>query len=192
MNTIKSADFDPNFKFEIEKELGGEHLTKCFNCTGCTVGCPISEIEPTYNPRKAMRMAILGMKKELFESEIMWLCVSCYTCYDQCPQDVRIADVLNAMKNIAEREERMGHIKLESTKPAFDKVFVDSIQKHGRVYETGVVIFQVLKQKGIKGLLGYTKTGIFMIKKRKLSLIPKNIKGMRQIKNIFRVVRGKT
>jgi hypothetical protein len=30
-----------------------------------------------------------------------------------------------------------------------------------------------------------------MLKKGKLSLIPKNIKGMKQIKNIFRVVRGK-
>jgi len=42
---IKSSDLDPDFKYEISKEPGGENIKKCFNCTGCTVGCPVTEID---------------------------------------------------------------------------------------------------------------------------------------------------
>jgi heterodisulfide reductase subunit C len=101
---IHSRDLDPQFKFLIVKEPGGENIKKCFSCGTCTAGCPVREITDRYNPRKTIRMALLGMKKEVLSSQFIWLCSSCYTCYERCPQDVRIPELMNAIKNIAVRE----------------------------------------------------------------------------------------
>lgn len=49
-------------------------------------------------------MALLGMKKEVLSSQFIWLCSSCYTCFEKCPQDVKIPELMNAIKNIAVRE----------------------------------------------------------------------------------------
>lgn len=95
---------DPRFKEEVSKLPGGEHLKRCFQCGTCNVGCPVREIDEKYNPRKIIRMVILGMKDRVLSSDFIWLCSSCYTCEERCPQDVRIPEVMDAIKNLAVRE----------------------------------------------------------------------------------------
>ncbi|NWG03407.1 MAG: 4Fe-4S dicluster domain-containing protein [Syntrophaceae bacterium] len=101
---IDSKTFDPNFKFLIAQEPGGENIKRCFSCGTCTAGCPVREVTNRYNPRRIIRMALLGMKKEVLSSDFIWLCSSCYTCFERCPQDVKIPELMNAIKNIAVRE----------------------------------------------------------------------------------------
>ena len=60
---IDSKTLDPDFKLLIAREPGGEHIKRCFSCGTCTAGCPVREVTDRYNPRKIIRMAILGMKK---------------------------------------------------------------------------------------------------------------------------------
>ncbi len=133
---IRSKDLDPNFKLQIAKELGGENIKKCFSCGTCTGGCPVREITDRYNPRKIIRMALLGMKKEVLSSQFIWLCSSCYTCYERCPQDVRIPELMNAIKNIAVREGFM---------PPAMKTQIDLLSSHGRLLE--VTEFENEKRK---------------------------------------------
>ena len=123
---IDSKKLDPNFKYEVAKELGGENITKCFACGTCTAGCPVREIEEKYNPRKIMRMVILGMREEVLTSDFIWLCSTCYTCYDRCPQQVHLTSIMTALRNIAARE---GHIH-----PAFREQ-ARLIGTFGRLYE---------------------------------------------------------
>src|SRR4030042_2617929 len=101
---IDSKTFDPNFKFLITSEPGGENIKKCFFCCTCAARCPVREVTERYNPRRIIRMALLGMKKEVLSSDFIWLCSSCYTCFERCPQDVKIPELMNAIKNIAVRE----------------------------------------------------------------------------------------
>ena len=95
---------DPKFKEEVTKIPGGQNLKRCFQCGTCNVGCPVREIEEKYNPRKIIRMTVLGMKERVLSSDFIWLCSACYTCAERCPQDVKIADVMNALKNLAVKE----------------------------------------------------------------------------------------
>ena len=95
---------DPKFKDEVSKVPGGQNIKRCFQCGTCNVGCPVREIEEKYNPRKIIRMAVLGMRERVLSSDFIWLCSACYTCQERCPQDVRIADVMNALKNLAVKE----------------------------------------------------------------------------------------
>ena len=123
---IDSKTFDPDFKLLIAEEPGGEHIKRCFSCGTCTAGCPVREVTDRYNPRKIIRMAILGMKKEVLSSQFIWLCSSCYTCFERCPQDVKIPELMNAIKYIAVRE---GYI------PPVMKVQLDLLSSFGRLLE---------------------------------------------------------
>ncbi|MEE8323312.1 MAG: 4Fe-4S dicluster domain-containing protein [Candidatus Bathyarchaeia archaeon] len=95
---------DPKFKEEVSKLPGGQNLKRCFQCGTCNVGCPVREINEKYNPRKIIRMVILGMKDRVLSSEFIWLCSLCFICQERCPQDVRIPEVMDAIKNMAVRE----------------------------------------------------------------------------------------
>jgi heterodisulfide reductase subunit C len=71
-------------------------------------------------------MAILGMKKEVLSSQFIWLCSSCYTCFERCPQDVKIPELMNAIKNIAARE---GYL------PPSMKMQLELLSSFGRLLE---------------------------------------------------------
>ncbi|MEW6189495.1 MAG: 4Fe-4S dicluster domain-containing protein [Actinomycetota bacterium] len=123
---INFNELDPDFKYEISKLPGGENIKYCFACGTCSAGCPVREIDEKYNPRRIIRMALLGIKDRVLSSDLIWLCSSCYTCHERCPQGVRITEVMNVLKNIAVRE---GYIH-----PSFIKQ-LELIAAHGRLYE---------------------------------------------------------
>jgi len=92
---------DPNFKYEVTNVSGGHNILRCFQCGTCSAGCPVREIDEKYNPGKIIRMVILGMKDRVLSSDFIWLCSQCETCEERCPQDVRIPEVMDAIKNLA-------------------------------------------------------------------------------------------
>jgi len=95
------------FKYELKKVPGAEKLMLCFQCGTCTADCPVSRYNDSYRPRKILRMAQLGIKDQVLKSDTIWLCAACFTCVDHCPQDVEIAGVLRALRNIAVKEGAM-------------------------------------------------------------------------------------
>jgi len=123
---IDSKKLDPNFKYEVAAEIGGANITRCFACGTCTTGCPVREIDEKYNPRKIIHMVLLGLRERVLKSDFIWLCSTCYTCYDRCPQDVQLTTIMTALKNIATRE---GYIH-----PSF-KEQARLITTFGRLYE---------------------------------------------------------
>jgi heterodisulfide reductase subunit C len=125
-DTIDVGRLDPGFRQEIVAEPGGERFMRCFSCGTCVAGCPVAGQTARYNPRRIVHMALLGMREEVLTSEFVWLCASCYACYERCPQDVRIPELMNAIRNIAVRE---GH-----TPDAF-RLQAELLRDHGRLYE---------------------------------------------------------
>jgi heterodisulfide reductase subunit C len=104
---IKSSEIDPKFKYEISKMHGGEKLMRCFQCGTCTSDCPIARFSDTFRPRQIIRMTQLGLKDRVLNSDCLWLCASCFTCTDRCPQDVEVASVIRVLRNLAAEQ---GHI----------------------------------------------------------------------------------
>ncbi|MGD2206350.1 MAG: 4Fe-4S dicluster domain-containing protein [Anaerolineae bacterium] len=123
---IDVSHLDPNFRHEIVAEPGGERFMRCFSCGTCVAGCPVAGKTEKYNPRRIIRMALLGMRQEVLTSEFVWLCSTCYTCYERCPQDVHIPELMNAIRNIAVQE---GYAP-----PAFQQQ-AELLRDHGRLYE---------------------------------------------------------
>jgi heterodisulfide reductase subunit C len=102
--TIILNEQDNKFKYEVAEQPGGENIKLCFACGLCTASCPVADIDPEYNPRKIIRMVLLGMRKEVLSSKLPWLCTQCYTCQAHCPQNVKFSDVMKALRNMAVRE----------------------------------------------------------------------------------------
>ncbi len=120
------TDLDSEFADEIAKVPGGEFVRTCFQCGTCTVGCPIRAIDDRYNPRKIIRMVLLGMRDQVLASDFIWLCSSCFTCQERCPQDVRITDLMSALRNYAVSQ---GYF------PKGVSAQVSQLRKFGRMYQ---------------------------------------------------------
>jgi len=87
METIESKNLEPKFKYDVADHPGGDNIKLCFACGTCTAGCPVSAVDSEYNPRKIIRQVLLGMRKEVLSSEVIWRCVQCYSCTAKCPQN---------------------------------------------------------------------------------------------------------
>lgn len=99
--TLSTDEMDFSFAEEIMSYPGGEHLRKCFACGTCTAGCPISEIDEEYNPRRIIRQILFGLRDEVLTSPVIWYCLVCYRCYAHCPQKVNFPDLMRILRYIA-------------------------------------------------------------------------------------------
>ena len=90
------------FAAEVRGIPGGEHLELCYSCGTCVSKCMIQQkLEPEYNPRRLLRMVMMDMREEAFESPTTWLCSACDLCYPACPQEIHISGVIGAVKQLA-------------------------------------------------------------------------------------------
>ena len=122
--------FEQSFKNEVASYPGGEHVLNCYLCGTCTAGCPVCEIAADYNPRKIMRRILLGDRDELLKSGELWRCSQCHACVSHCPQDVRFADIIRVLREMALNEgvvdekfvAEVEALDLEARKRRLDKV----------------------------------------------------------------------
>lgn len=140
---IEWDDLDPKFKFKVAEEPGGKNIKNCFACGTCTVICPVFSVNDKYNPRKIIRMILLGLKDEVLSSDFIWLCSGCYSCYELCPRDVKITRLMAAVRNLAVKE---GYT------PKSMKQIVELMEKHGRILEVSEFENMVRAKKGISEL----------------------------------------
>jgi len=92
------------FADQVRASPGGEKITYCFSCGTCTATCPIQWIEENYNPRRIIKMVMLGMRDQVLSSPVIWLCSACDICYRRCPQGIRISDLMKAIRDVAIQE----------------------------------------------------------------------------------------
>jgi heterodisulfide reductase subunit C len=129
---------DARFADEVISHPGGEHLRKCFACGTCTAGCPVSEIDENYSPRRLIRQILFGMRQEVLTSPAIWYCLVCYRCFAHCPQNVNFPDLMRVLRYIAIREkymapdimERVGEIDKRVQILRHDLIKYD-VTKHG-------------------------------------------------------------
>lgn len=99
---MQNNDLPTSFVEQVQAIPGGEHVSVCFSCGTCVSRCLIQQkIEQAYNPRRMMKMVMLDMRDEAFESPTTWLCSSCDLCYPACPQEIHISGVITAVKQLA-------------------------------------------------------------------------------------------
>lgn len=121
-------DSVPDIEF-VEKILHseiGQKIQRCFACGTCSSGCPVHKQLSQFDPRKIIRLVLLGKKAEINESGMIWLCSSCYTCRERCPQEVGCAELIIELRNMAAQE---GYA------PEGYQLQIGALKKFGRIYE---------------------------------------------------------
>lgn len=81
----------------------------CMACGTCSAGCPLTGLEG-FDPRKIVRMVLLGMDKELIQSKLPWLCTMCGKCEYACPMGINIVSIIRTARSMVERENVPGMI----------------------------------------------------------------------------------
>lgn len=132
----------------IEKicEESGVDVRRCYQCGKCSAGCSVHICKGMdVSPNRVMRMIQLGMEEEVLNTRSIWACVLCSTCTARCPRDIDVPRVMDALRIMAKKR---GITQKFKNANVFHDVFFDSIVKHGRVYELGLLIGLKLKQSG--------------------------------------------
>ena len=92
---------------ELRKEIN-ERLSKlqnessdyCFQCAKCTAGCEAHKLLEL-EPHKIVALLKKGLIDEMINSDLIWTCMSCFKCWERCPQKVAPVEILTALKNMA-------------------------------------------------------------------------------------------
>ena len=153
-------------------------INLCYQCKKCSVGCPMIE-EFDFPPNMVMRMIQLDMKDELLKSKAIWMCISCETCGTRCPNEIRIAPIMDSLRAQCINE---GVTSADPVTVALHSAFIESIKMFGRVHEATMLMNYKWKSKNFTSDLD---VGIKLFLKGKIPLMPKKSKNMAKIKEIF-------
>lgn len=118
MNTTVrlSSTIGSSFVANVEK-ISGQKLLACYQCGKCSAGCPMAS-HMDILPNQVIRMAQLGMQQKLLASRTIWTCVSCLTCNSRCPKNIRIAEVIESLRQTALRNgQRDDRLKIWEMSP---------------------------------------------------------------------------
>jgi len=178
----------PDYSLLEQIEAVGPFQTSaCFQCRKCTNGCPVTFAMDLY-PDEVIRMVILGQKEAVLGCRTIWVCAACETCTTRCPNEVKIAELMDCLKEMAVQE------GVPSPQPqilALHETFLNNIKKWGRVYETALLPTYLLKSGELKHKWqagtwqDEIKLGFQMFSKGRFPLLPKTIKGKREVQKIL-------
>ncbi len=124
--TIKITEEAKEFRRRVLETPGAEKIMHCYQCGTCTADCPIAKRVPEFRPRQIARLVMYGQKKRLMEGDLLYLCAGCYTCYEHCPQEVHVSEIVSALRKLSLEE---GHLL-----PAF-KALMEAVAEAGYIYE---------------------------------------------------------
>ena len=98
-DTLKITIDSENINFQKKVELlSGQNILSCYQCGECSGSCPTAH-EMDLLPSTIMRLLQIG-QKEVLESNSIWLCNSCQTCYVRCPREIDITKIMEALRQI--------------------------------------------------------------------------------------------
>ena len=160
-------------------ELSEQTIQLCYHCHKCTAGCPVAD-EMTYGPDRVLRMVHFGDKERLLTSHDIWVCASCETCGTRCPNEIDIARVMDALRQLAVAE---GATIAEPDAIKFHRLFLFLIQNMGRMHEASLMGIYLL---WTMDFMDYVGVGPKMFFKGKVPLFPHRIKGRGDVKRIFK------
>ncbi len=161
---------------------GNPHLEQCIQCGTCGGSCP-SGADMDHTPRAIFAMINAGLRDKVLRSNTHWYCVSCYYCMVRCPQEVHITDIMYTLKRMSIKEGQYRESSTAST-PEFSATFIDYVENNGRSFEFGLATRYHLKHNPLD-MLKMAPIGLGMLRRRRMDLAPRRIKGIDQLKRIL-------
>jgi heterodisulfide reductase subunit C len=67
------------------------------------------ERDADLTPQKVMNLLRLGLRDLTLGSRMVWDCATCYQCQENCPEGVRVADIMYELRALAVH--RLGSVR---------------------------------------------------------------------------------
>ena len=179
---IQDHEFYRKIRMESESDL-----ERCYQCYTCSNACPVA-YTMDYLPHQLIHMVQLGLKETVLQSRTIWICVSCETCATRCPNQIDIVRLMDVLRKESLQE---GFKSPVNEIPQFHKVFVEEIQKMGRVHELTLVLRYKIKTGDLlsfKKIRADVSLGLKMFIKGKLKFLPYKMRGQKEVKGLFKKV----
>jgi Fe-S oxidoreductase len=80
--------YDPNIR---------KLLYKCYQCVRCSGVCQLSKVQ-TFEPSRIIQMILEGFEYKIIESGVLWDCLTCNACLQNCPEGINFADIVRIAK----------------------------------------------------------------------------------------------
>ena len=169
------SELRSEFEEEIAARVGPLDLAYCFQCGSCSGSCPtVDRME--YGPRRIMQMIRLGLAEQVLRSDDIWFCVSCYSCTARCPQGIKVVAVMTVLRNLS-----IARGFAKDKEATFSQIFVDIVERYGRMYEPELLIRYHMAGGNPLGILKQAGLGIRMFQKGKIGLLPERIEGIDEL-----------
>jgi quinone-modifying oxidoreductase, subunit QmoC len=178
------ADTDADFTRSIIATPGGERLRHCIQCGTCSGTCPFSTYMD-YTPRRLIQMTREGFRSEVLSSFTIWLCASCYSCTCECPKEIKVTDIMYALKRRAIRDGV--YPKKSFPIPVLAREFYNMVYNRGRVSESWLVTWLILKTNLLK-FFGMTRLGLGLLRTGRFSLKSESIERRAELQKLLDTV----
>jgi heterodisulfide reductase subunit C len=183
-NIKLEANMDHKLYDYIRSLPGGEKIKDCIQCGNCSGSCPTSYMMD-YSPRQIFAMLRAGLRKEILESDAIWMCCSCYSCLVRCPKGIAITDILYALKNMSLAEKGIKEPDRRFT--SFASSFVKQVNSKGKNHETKIIIAYFLKTNPF-ALIKNTRLGLSLFLHGRLPILGKKIKNLAGFRKMIKKV----
>jgi len=91
----------------LNRSIQANSLSNCYRCGTCTNSCPVvrNYKDPGQvlglMPHQLMHAIGLRCWDLVFGARMLWDCLGCYQCQENCPQCVSVTDIMYELKNVA-------------------------------------------------------------------------------------------
>ena len=167
-----------SFGREIE-ERSGQNIKLCYQCLKCFVGCPVARYMDI-KPNSVIRMIQYGMRDQVLKSHAIWLCVSCMTCGARCPNEIDMSAIMDTLREMS--IESGCAYEAERRVVILHEEFVRSVKLWGRLHEVSFFVPYIVRSLD---LFSNAISGIQLMARGKLPLIPTQIKGIEEIRKLY-------
>ncbi len=79
----------------------GDNASECLTCGACSSRCTWFDGEGGPMPRQIVRMAALGLDRDLIDSQMLWDCLICNRCTHACPMEIKMDMVVRKARSLA-------------------------------------------------------------------------------------------
>jgi heterodisulfide reductase subunit C len=180
---IKKGSSAENIISDVEK-LASVDLSECYQCKKCSCGCPVSEHTES-PPSEIIRRLQLGAGDEILNSDIIWTCSSCETCFARCPMGIDMAAVMDGLRILAvERQAVTPKVNI----PVFNRTFLKTVNMFGRAYDLAMIAAYKIRTSTIMQDMSKFPS---ILKKRKIAILPPRGADKKSVQRIFNSVSHK-
>jgi len=164
-------------------EMIDQNIDGCYQCGKCTAGCPVA-YTMEIPPHEVIRWVQLGCAAEALNSHTIWLCASCETCTSRCPKNIDVAAVMDALRILAFRQ---GQTKVEKEISLFHKLFLQVVERFGRVNDLYLMgKYNLLTLNPLKDW----RLGQKLLAKGKLRFTSPPVKGIKEFQETLRRIQA--